>query len=70
MMENKMTIPWKKMLIVTWVQYTITQPFYYKQNATQSQFLNRVQIIWIQGFPSPKLVALSRLKNEVCSIHQ
>ena len=37
---------------------------------TGSWFLSQVQQIWIQSFPSPKLVATPRLKSPVCpTIH-
>ena len=36
------------------------------QYVTQGQFLNGVQQVLIQSFPSPRLVASSRLKNLVC----
>ena len=36
------------------------------QDMTQGQFLSRVQQVWIQSFPSPRLVALPRLKNLLC----
>ena len=44
------------------------QPLFHNQNATQSKFLGRVQLVWIQTLPSPKLVALSNLKNPICSV--
>ena len=31
-------------------------------------FLNRVQLVWIQSFSSPRLVALQNLKDPVCPI--
>ena len=34
---------------------------------TQGQFSNGVQLVWIQSFSSPRLVALPRLENLVCS---
>ena len=36
------------------------------QDMTQGQFLSRVLLVWIQSFPSPRLVASPRLKNPVC----
>ena len=36
------------------------------QDITQGQFLSGVQQVWIQSFPSPRLVASPRLKNTVC----
>ena len=33
---------------------------------TQGHFLSGVWQVWIQSFPSPRLVALPRLKNLVC----
>ena len=38
------------------------------QDMTQGQFLSGVWQVWIQGFPSPRLVASPRLKNLVCPI--
>ena len=38
------------------------QLFQHKQEAVQDQFLNVVQLVWIQSFPSPWLVSISRLK--------
>ena len=37
------------------------------RDMTQGQFLSGVEQVWIQSFPSPRLVASSRLKNRVCS---
>ena len=37
------------------------------QDMTQGQFFKRsLRGFWIQSFPSPRLVALPRLKNLVC----
>ena len=36
------------------------------QDMTQGQFLSGVWQVWIQSFPSPRLVASPRLKNLVC----
>ena len=36
------------------------------QNMTQGQFLTGVYQVWIQTFPSPRLVASPRMKNTVC----
>ena len=36
------------------------------QDMTQGQFLSGVEQVWIQSFPSPRLVASPRLKNLVC----
>ena len=36
------------------------------QDMTQGQFLSEVQQVWIQSFPSSRLVASPRLKNLVC----
>ena len=33
-----------------------TQFLHHRQSVTQCQFLNGVQVVWIQNFPSPKLV--------------
>ena len=37
-----------------------------EQDATQGQSLSKVQVVWIQIFPSLRLAALPRLKNSVC----
>ena len=34
---------------------------------THGQFLSQTKLVWIQGFPSPRLVTSTRLKNPVCS---
>ena len=39
---------------------------YQPQVATRSQCLRRVQQVWIQSFPPPRLVATSRQKSSVC----
>ena len=44
-------------------KYLFIQSLCHVQDMTKSQFLNRVEQIWIQRFPSPRLVALPRLKN-------
>ena len=36
------------------------------QDMTQGQFLSGVWQVWIQSFPSPRLVASPRLKNLLC----
>ena len=45
--------------------YIFTQPLRHKQNMTQSQFLSGVKLVWIQKFPSSKLVAEPKLKKLV-----
>ena len=37
----------------------------HEQDVTQGQFLSRVQLVWIQSFPSPRLVALLKQKNSL-----
>ena len=37
-----------------------------RQDMTQDQILSGVLQVWIQSFPSPRLVASPRLKNLVC----
>ena len=37
-----------------------------EQDMTRGQFLSGVWQVWIQSFPSPRLVASPRLKNLVC----
>ena len=44
--------------------YLPTPPF--GQDMTQGQFLSGVWQVWIQSFPSSRLVATPRLKNSVC----
>ena len=44
----------------------ITQPFYHKQSETQNKFLSSVQLVWIQNFLFPRIVALPRLKDPDC----
>ena len=46
-------------------QFVFTQPLYFKQGVTQGQFLSRVKLVWIQNFPSSRLVALPTLKSSV-----
>ena len=41
--------------------HLFTQLLCHRQYVTQGQFLSRRNLFWIQKFPSPKLVALSRL---------
>ncbi len=43
------------------LSYLLTPPL--RQEMTQGQFLSGVQQVWIQSFPSPRLVASPRLKN-------
>ena len=38
-------------------KYVFTKLLCHEQNATQGQFLSEVQLVWIQVFPSPRLVA-------------
>ena len=35
----------------------------HEQDVTQGQFLSGVWYVWIQSFPSPRLVAIPKLKN-------
>ena len=48
----------------------LTNPIYptplLGQDMTQGQFLSGVYQVWIQSFPSPRLVASSGLKNLLC----
>ena len=39
----------------------------YLEDATQYQLLSRVQLVWIQIFPSPRLATLPKLENTICS---
>ena len=48
------------------VKYLFIQPLCYKENVTQGQFLSDVQMVWIQYFPSPRLVTIPNLKRLVC----
>ena len=43
-----------------------TQPFRDEQDVNQSQVLSGTQLVSIQSFFSPKLVALPKLKNQFC----
>ena len=43
--------------------FVFNQPIHHEQDATQNQFLKDVQLVRIQSFPFPKLVALSRQKK-------
>ena len=46
-------------LCLLWV---FTQPFNHKQEVRKGQFLSGVQLVWIQRFPSLRLVTIPRLK--------
>ena len=46
------------------LSYLLTPPL--GQDMTQGQVFGRVLQIFIQSFPSPRLVASPRLKNLVC----
>ena len=48
-----------------WLNH-IYQPPPLGQDMTQGQFLSGVSQVWIQSFPSPRLVASPGLKNLVC----
>ena len=37
-------------------QYVFTQHLHYGLDVTLSQFFNQVQLVWIQSFPSPRLI--------------
>ena len=54
----------------TYIQQLCADPIYptppLGQDMTQGQFLSGVWQVWIQSFPSPRLVASPRLKNLVC----
>ena len=43
--------------ISTLIMFVFTQNQCHTQNVTQGQFLSRVQLVQIQSFPSPRLVA-------------
>ena len=60
---NSMEFPNNWLLSVS-RSYLPTPPL--GQDMTQGQFLSGVQQVWIQSFPSPRLVASPRLKNLVC----
>ena len=49
---------------ITFLSYLPTPPL--GQDMTQGQFLSGVEQVWIQNFPSPRLVSLPRLKYPVC----
>ena len=42
--------------------------FYLARYWWKGWIFNRVQLVWTQSFPCPRLVALPKLKNPVCSI--
>ena len=48
-------------------EFVCTQPLHYGQDLTQGIFPSRVKLVWIQTFPSPRLVALPRLRNLILS---
>ena len=37
-----------------------------EHDMTQGQFLSKIKLVWIQSFPSPQLVAISKLNSPVC----
>ena len=47
-------------------KYLFTQPLHHREDLMQSHFLSRVQLVCIQRFPSPGLVAYSRRKKSFC----
>ena len=51
--------------ILLTLSYLPTPPL--GQDMTQRQFFSGVYQVWIQSFPSPRLVASPRLKNPVCT---
>ena len=46
-------------------KYVFTHPFHHRQDVTQGQFLNRVWLVAIQIFSSPKMVTVPRLKSPI-----
>ena len=48
-------------------KYVFTQPLY-EQDVSQSQFLSRVLLGWIQSFLISRLICIPRLKSPICSI--
>ena len=56
----------KNLVLESRLPYLPTPPL--EQDMTQGQFLSGVQQVWIQSFPSTRLVTLPRLKNQVCPI--
>ena len=42
-----------------------TETLCHEQDVVQGQFLNGVQLVWIQNFPSPILIAILMLKSPV-----
>ena len=46
--------------------YLPNQFLCYWRDMTYGQFSSRVQLAWIQSFPSPRLAALPKLKNPIC----
>ena len=49
------------LLVILWCPYLPTPPF--GQDMTQGQFLSGVYQVWIQRFPSPRLVASPRAEE-------
>ena len=45
------------------MNYVFTQTKNLNQNLTQEQFLSCVKLVWIQSFPSPRLIDLAKLRN-------
>ena len=63
----------KEMLLLlkeTFSGFTLAYPYLptppLGQDMTEGQFLSGVSQVWIQSFPSPRLVASPRLKNPDC----
>ena len=48
--------------------YGFPQTLHHEQDVTQGQFLNELQLIWIQSFPFSRLVVQPKLKNPVSPI--
>ena len=46
-----------------WLFYVFIQSLLHEQDVTQGQFVRGVQLVWIQSFPSPRLVAYLKLKS-------
>ena len=47
------------------ILYMFTQPLCYELDVIKGQFHNGVQLVWIQSFPSPRLVDIKKLKSPV-----
>ena len=52
-------------IIYIYIYIYIKPTLLYKQDVTQGQILSGVYQVWLQSFPSPRLVAIPRLKSPI-----